>query len=102
MRQHVHTDPWSEHNHSRNFTGALFNLLTFNAGYHTVHHDQPGAHWSTHPEAHARIAHHIHPELQPDNFLSWCMRSYVLSLVSPRFGTQQIGRAPFEPPPEAI
>jgi len=100
--QHVHADPWSEYNHSRNFTGTLFNLLTFNAGYHTVHHARPGAHWSTLPEAHARIAHHVHPEFQPDNFLSWCLRSYVLSLVSRRFGTQQIGRAPFDPPPEAL
>jgi beta-carotene hydroxylase len=97
--QHVHTDPWSEYNHSRNFTGALFNWLTFNLGYHTVHHERPSAHWSTLPSAHARIEHLLHPELRVENFLVWCLRSYVLAPLSPHFGTQQIGRAPDAPPP---
>jgi fatty acid desaturase len=96
--QHVHADPWSEHDHSRNFTGKLFNFLVFNTGFHTVHHEHPGAHWSTLPELHARIQRHIHPELEQDNILTWCMSSYVLALFSPRFGTRQIGRAAYEPP----
>jgi beta-carotene hydroxylase len=96
--QHVHTDPWSEHNHSRTFTSKAMNYLLFNNALHTVHHEQPGAHWSTLPEAHAKIEAQIHPALKPNSFFAWCFDSYVLALFSPRFGTQQVGRAPFAPP----
>lgn len=99
--QHVHTDPWSEHNHSRSFTGKLVNFLLFNNGLHTAHHEMPGAHWSTLPAAHARIEADIHPDLKPRSFFAWCFRTYVLALFSPRFGTRQIGRAPFDPPSSA-
>jgi hypothetical protein len=58
----------------------------------------PGAHWSTLREAHARIEAEIHPDLKPNSFFAWCFDSYVLALFSPRFGTKQIGRAPFAPP----
>ncbi len=44
--QHVHTDAWSEHDHSRNFTGRIFNFLFFNNGYHTAHHENQNLHWS--------------------------------------------------------
>ena len=30
--QHVHTDPWSEHNHSRSLVSPLLNFLLFNNG----------------------------------------------------------------------
>ena len=59
--QHVHADPWSEHNHSRNFVGKLGNWLVFNNGFHTAHHESAGLHWSKLPEAHAKIAHLIRP-----------------------------------------
>ena len=36
--QHAHCEVGSEFNHSRNFTGKLFNLLFLNVGYHTAHH----------------------------------------------------------------
>ena len=61
--QHVHADPWSEHNHSRNFVRKLGNWFVFNNGYHTAHHESAGLHWSKLPEAHAKIAHLIDPEL---------------------------------------
>jgi hypothetical protein len=32
------------------------------------------------------------------SFGGWCLRVYVLALFSRRFGTVQIGRAPFDPP----
>ncbi len=48
--QHVHTDEESEYNHARNFTG-LINLMLFNNGYHTIHHQAPGIHWSETPAA---------------------------------------------------
>src|SRR5262249_28649378 len=61
--QHVHTDPWSEHNHSRNFTNPVLNFFLFNNGYHGAHHERPGLHWSKLPGAHARIADQIDPAL---------------------------------------
>jgi len=43
--QHDGTDPASEHDHSRNFTSPIFNWFILDNGFHTVHHDQPHAHW---------------------------------------------------------
>jgi beta-carotene hydroxylase len=96
--QHVHTDPWSAHNHSRSFTSKLLNYLLFNNGYHAAHHENAGAHWSRLPGLFAEIESHIHPDLRPRSFWWFCLRSYVLALVMPRFGTRQIGRAPFDSP----
>jgi beta-carotene hydroxylase len=98
--QHVHADPWSEYNHSRNFTGRVLNFVLFNNGYHTAHHARPAAHWSTLPALHATIEPLIHPELKQTSFWGWILRSYLLSLVFPSLGTQQIGRAPHQPPPD--
>jgi fatty acid desaturase len=90
--QHVHCDPWSAHNHSRNFISRFGNWLAFNNGFHTVHHDHPGAHWSHLPELHAGIVHLIHPELRQSSILGFCLRSYALGAIFPRFRTRQIGR----------
>jgi fatty acid desaturase len=90
--QHVHCDPWSEHNHSRNFVSKLGNFLVFNNGFHTAHHEHPGAHWSRLPELHARISHEIHPELCQPSVIGFCLRSYALGAVWPRFRTRQVGR----------
>ena len=61
--QHIEVDTGSKWNHSRNFVSPVLNTLLFNNGYHTVHHDKPGVHWSQTPELHAQVAHNIHPEL---------------------------------------
>jgi fatty acid desaturase len=42
-------------NHSRNFTSPLLNWFTFNNGYHSAHHLQPGAHWSDLPKFHQQL-----------------------------------------------
>lgn len=98
--QHVHTDAWSEHDHSRNFTGRWFNFLFFNNGYHTAHHDNPATHWSKLPAVHAAIAHTIAPELNQRNLIWFLLRQYVLSAFKPSLGTAQIGGLPaVEPPP---
>lgn len=96
--QHVHTDPWSDHNHSRNFCSKLGNWLVFNNGYHGAHHESPGLHWSKLPAAHAQIADRIDPELKQASIVGFCFKSYVLGAVSPRFRTKQVGRAPYDPP----
>ncbi len=94
--QHVHTDAWSENDHSRNFTGKWFNFLFFNNGYHTAHHDNPGMHWSKLPAAHAAIADTIDPRLNERNLVWFLLRQYLLSPVFPSLGTQQIGALPNE------
>jgi hypothetical protein len=35
--QHVHTDPFSKHDHSRNFVSPTLNFLLFNNGFHAAH-----------------------------------------------------------------
>jgi beta-carotene hydroxylase len=96
--QHVDCDPWSELDHSRNFVGALSNWLVFNAGLHAAHHGQAGLHWSLLPEAHARIASDIHPELKQPSIAWFLWRTYVLGAFSDRLRTRQIGRPAWENP----
>jgi fatty acid desaturase len=96
--QHVHTDPWSAHNHSRNFTGRLLNFLLFNNGFHGAHHENPGAHWSALAEHHARIDAEIDPALKHRSMWWFFAKNYVLALFVPALGTKQVGRAPFDPP----
>lgn len=96
--QHVKADPWSEHNHSRNITGRVFNFLVFNNGLHTVHHEHPGAHWSKLPELHAKIADQIHPDLNWSSFWWWIMRGYLIPAFLPSLEIRQVGRPAYEPP----
>ncbi|HYF02452.1 MAG TPA: fatty acid desaturase, partial [Patescibacteria group bacterium] len=84
--QHVHADEESEYNHSRNFTGFL-NKLLFNNGYHTIHHERAGIHWSQTPEAHAKIAHKIDPSLIEKSFWGYIGRVYFLSPFVKRYRT---------------
>lgn len=94
--QHVHTDPWSKHNHSRTFNSRLLNFLLFNNGLHTVHHESASAHWSTLRAAHEKIAAEIHPDLNLRSFWWWVAKSYFLAPLFPSLGTKQVGRAPFD------
>jgi fatty acid desaturase len=96
--QHVHCDPWSKYDHSRNFVGRLSNWLTFNAGLHAAHHEQAGLHWSKLWELHNRLAPHIHPDLKQHSLLGFCFKTYVLGMFSDRFRTHQIGRPAWSPP----
>ncbi len=75
--QHDGCDADSQYNHSRNFVGSVINWFTFNNGYHTVHHDRPGLHWSVAPEVHARlVSPHIHPALEQPSFIAYLWRAY--------------------------
>jgi fatty acid desaturase len=96
--QHVHTDPWSAHNHSRSFTGRLLNFFLFNNGYHAAHHENPGTHWSLLPGLHAEIAPAIDASLKQRSFWWFCLKNYFLAIFIPSLGTKQVGRAPFDLP----
>eukprot|EP01059_Diplonema_ambulator_P027838 TRINITY_DN46509_c0_g1_i1.p1 TRINITY_DN46509_c0_g1~~TRINITY_DN46509_c0_g1_i1.p1 ORF type:complete len:340 (+),score=54.68 TRINITY_DN46509_c0_g1_i1:38-1021(+) len=65
-------------NNSRNFIGATINYMTFNNGYHTIHHTNPGWHWYRLPSAHAElIAPSIHPNLDQKNILGYFFKAHV-------------------------
>lgn len=87
--QHVHANEESEYNHSRNFTGLL-NFFLFNNGYHTIHHDKAGLHWSVVPEEHKKIAHLIDPSLQERSFWWYIFRSYFLGLFIKKYKTHSM------------
>jgi fatty acid desaturase len=84
--QHVHADEESSYNHSRNFTGLL-NAMLFNNGYHTIHHEHPGIHWSETPAAQKAIEGRIDPSLVERSFWWYLVRVYLLGPIVPRFKT---------------
>ena len=80
--QHVHADEESPINHSRNVVGPVMNMCLFNNGLHTVHHENPGMHWSMAPAAHAKIADQIDPRLNEQSFWGFMIRVYLLGPFS--------------------
>jgi len=84
--QHVHADEESKFNHSRNFIGFL-NTLLFNNGYHTIHHERAGLHWSKTPEGHAKIAANISPRLVERSFWGYIWKNYFLGPFIPKYKT---------------
>jgi len=84
--QHVHANEESAYNHSRNFTGFL-NFLLFNNGYHTIHHETAGLHWSQTPAEHKKIEHLIDSSLLERSFWWYIFRNYFLGLFIRRFKT---------------
>ncbi len=87
--QHVGCDSRSADDHSRNFVSRWANWLVFEAGYHTVHHEHAGSHWSTYPALHAARAARIAPHLQQRSVLSYCLERYVLGRASTACGGAQ-------------
>ena len=90
--QHVDCDPTSRHNHSRNFVGRKTNWLLFNAGYHTVHHENPGAHWSRLATLHAERASDIDPHLNPATLFGYCASTYLLGRRGAEGASRRRGR----------
>ena len=58
-QQHSGLSTESHYLASRNVEHRLYNLTSWNLGYHTAHHMYPGIHWTKLPELHARIRRHI-------------------------------------------
>jgi len=53
------------------------NWLVFAAGYHTVHHEHAGTHWSEYPALHAARVAQIAPALNPSSLIGYCFGKYV-------------------------
>lgn len=82
--QHDRADINSEWNHSRNFVGRAFNWIMCNNGYHTIHHNRAGMHWSKLADGHKReVVGRIHPSLDEPSMLWYLVRTYLLQLRRP-------------------
>lgn len=78
--QHDGCDTTSDWNHSRNFVGRAFNWIMCNNGYHTIHHNRAGLHWSVLHEAHAReVVPRMDPALDEPSMLGYLLRTYLLT-----------------------
>jgi hypothetical protein len=76
--QHDGCDAASPHNHSRNFVGRAFNWFFLNNGFHGIHHQHPGLHWSLAPQAHAReLKPFIDSRLDEPSFVKYLFRTFV-------------------------
>lgn len=65
-------------NSARNFTGWLLNYLTFNNGYHMVHHMYPTMHWSKYPDLHKEIVEpYNEPALNQPCLARYIWRTFV-------------------------
>lgn len=76
--QHDGCDETHPVNHSRNFVGPVLNYLALNNGYHGIHHEIPGLHWSLAPAAHAEKYHPtIHPALEQPSLPVYLFKTFV-------------------------
>jgi fatty acid desaturase len=76
--QHDGCDEDDPYNHSRNFVGRAFGWITFNNGFHGIHHMQPGLHWSLLAKAHAEKLHpFIHPALEQRSLAVYLWRTFI-------------------------
>jgi beta-carotene hydroxylase len=76
--QHDGCDESHPYNHSRNFTGKLFNFLVCNNGYHGAHHMRPNMHWSLYPAFHEKeIKPYMHPALDQKSILVYLWKTCV-------------------------
>jgi fatty acid desaturase len=60
------------------------NALVFDNGFHTVHHERPGLHWSRLRTEHAKIAHHLEPRCVSPSIFHYAVETYLLSRLRGR------------------
>lgn len=87
--QHAHADGHSSINYARNFAGWV-NPLLFNIGLHTAHHHHPRAHWSDLSRLHLKYRDVVHPALNAGPLTPYMFRTFVLSLLLPRWRSQSL------------
>lgn len=81
LLQHDACDITTEWNHSRNFVGRAFNWLMCNNGYHTIHHNRSGLHWTELPAWHDREAKpRMHASLDEPSMVWYLLKTYVFSI----------------------
>jgi beta-carotene hydroxylase len=88
--QHIHADEESHYDHSRNFLGRVLNWLLFNNGFHWIHHEHPGMHWSEARVEHEKVAEKIAPQLQRNGFWGYIIPTYIVSVFVPRLRSQSM------------
>lgn len=88
--QHVGCDYTSVDDHSRNFVSRFLNWFVFEAGFHTVHHEHAGTHWSAYPALHAARAARIAPHLNDGTLLGFFVRRYLLKSPSARISVASV------------
>jgi beta-carotene hydroxylase len=77
--QHDGCDTDSEWNHSRNFVGRIFNWFMLNNGYHTIHHNRAGLHWTALADSHAReVVPRIDASLDQRSMILYLLRTYIV------------------------
>lgn len=66
------------YNIARNFTGTFINMMTFNNGYHTIHHFYPTLHWSLLKKEHCRLVQpHMHANLDQPNMAVYMFKTFI-------------------------
>jgi fatty acid desaturase len=82
--QHDGCDTSTEWNHSRNFVGKLFNFFMMNNGFHTIHHNRAGMHWSELARAHElEVVPRMDPTLDEKSMLLYLARTYLFRFSRP-------------------
>lgn len=82
--QHDRCDVTTDWNHSRNFVGRAFNWIMCNNGYHTIHHNRAGLHWSELAEHHARdVVPRIDPRLDERSMVLYLLRTFFFGWNRP-------------------
>lgn len=90
--QHDRCDTRSDWNHSRNFVGRAFNWIMCNNGYHTIHHNRAGLHWSELDQVHQReVVARIDPSLDERSMVVYLFKTFFLGWNRPR--PQDVGAA---------
>ncbi|HVJ94128.1 MAG TPA: fatty acid desaturase [Labilithrix sp.] len=98
LPQHDGCDADHPYNHSRNFVGRTFNWLTFNNGFHGIHHMHPELHWSLLPKAHAeQLAPFIDPRLDRISLAGYLFEAFVYPGKRVRYDGEPVVLPPPEP-----